>query len=142
KQSALLVTDYSSVGWDFAFLHKPVVYYQFDRHRLAPPHIDPDDELPGAAPTTRAALFAELERLATAGFAQSDEYRARARRFIDHQDRDSSERIVMQASTLRRKRNVFKRMRNHEASQLLWNRLRHHDLYIPAMKSLFRLAKL
>src|SRR5699024_1060372 len=34
KQSALMLTDYSSVGFDFSFLHKPVLYYQFDRSRF------------------------------------------------------------------------------------------------------------
>jgi len=30
KESALLVTDYSSVFFDFAYMRKPVLYYQFD----------------------------------------------------------------------------------------------------------------
>ena len=31
KSSALLVTDYSSVHFDFAYMGKPVIYYQFDQ---------------------------------------------------------------------------------------------------------------
>ena len=30
KESSLLVTDYSSVFFDFAYMHKPVIYAQFD----------------------------------------------------------------------------------------------------------------
>lgn len=30
KQAAILVTDYSSVCYDFAYMYKPVLYYQFD----------------------------------------------------------------------------------------------------------------
>lgn len=30
KESALLVTDYSSIYMDFAYMFKPVIYYQFD----------------------------------------------------------------------------------------------------------------
>lgn len=30
KESALLITDYSSVFFDFAYMHKPVVFFQFD----------------------------------------------------------------------------------------------------------------
>lgn len=31
KKNALLITDYSSVAFDFAYLKKPVIYTQFDR---------------------------------------------------------------------------------------------------------------
>ena len=31
KNSAMLITDYSSVHFDFAYMNKPVVYYQFDK---------------------------------------------------------------------------------------------------------------
>lgn len=32
--SALLVTDYSSICWDFLFLDRPVLFYQFDRDKF------------------------------------------------------------------------------------------------------------
>lgn len=32
--SSLLLTDYSSVAFDFAYLNKPVIYFQFDRDRF------------------------------------------------------------------------------------------------------------
>lgn len=38
KQSALLVTDYSSVFFDFAYMRKPVVFYQFDRQQFRQQH--------------------------------------------------------------------------------------------------------
>ena len=34
KTSALLVTDYSSVHFDFAYMNKPVIYYQFDKEEF------------------------------------------------------------------------------------------------------------
>ncbi|MDR0920840.1 MAG: CDP-glycerol glycerophosphotransferase family protein [Lactobacillales bacterium] len=33
NNAAMLITDYSSVAWDFAIQRKPVVFYQFDRER-------------------------------------------------------------------------------------------------------------
>jgi CDP-glycerol glycerophosphotransferase (TagB/SpsB family) len=33
-RSSLLITDYSSVAWDFLYLDKPVVFYQFDVERF------------------------------------------------------------------------------------------------------------
>ncbi len=30
KESAIMITDYSSVSLDFAYMYKPIIYYQFD----------------------------------------------------------------------------------------------------------------
>ena len=38
KESKLLITDYSSVGFDFGYMRKPVVYYQFDSERYYAHH--------------------------------------------------------------------------------------------------------
>lgn len=37
-ESALLITDYSSVAFDFAYMGKPVLYYQFDLEKLREGH--------------------------------------------------------------------------------------------------------
>lgn len=34
----LMITDYSSVAFDFAYLNKPVIYYQFDREQFYAEH--------------------------------------------------------------------------------------------------------
>ena len=34
KKSALLITDYSSVFFDFAYLGKPIIFYQFDEKKF------------------------------------------------------------------------------------------------------------
>ncbi len=36
--SAILVTDYSSVFFDFAYMEKPIVYYQFDKEQFRKNH--------------------------------------------------------------------------------------------------------
>lgn len=38
KESALLITDYSSVFFDFAYMHKPVIYVQFDKNEYREKH--------------------------------------------------------------------------------------------------------
>ncbi|GIP42108.1 minor teichoic acid biosynthesis protein GgaB [Paenibacillus sp. J45TS6] len=35
-ESSLLVTDFSSLAFDFAYLRKPVIYFQFDENHIAP----------------------------------------------------------------------------------------------------------
>ena len=34
KKSALMITDYSSVFFDFAYMRKPVIFYQFDEEEF------------------------------------------------------------------------------------------------------------
>lgn len=34
KESAIMITDYSSVALDFAYMRKPIIYYQFDREEF------------------------------------------------------------------------------------------------------------
>lgn len=38
KESALLITDYSSVFFDFAYMKKPIIYFQFDEKRFRKDH--------------------------------------------------------------------------------------------------------
>ena len=38
KESALLITDYSSVFFDFAYMHKPVIYAHFDKSEYREKH--------------------------------------------------------------------------------------------------------
>lgn len=40
KESALLITDYSSVFFDFAYMKKPVIYFQFDQERFFGEHYE------------------------------------------------------------------------------------------------------
>ena len=69
---ALLVTDYSSVFFDVAFLRKPVVYYQFDEEEFRKYHYQKgyfDFRRDGFGPvcTTQEALLGALtEALKTA----------------------------------------------------------------------------
>lgn len=41
KESALMVTDYSSICNDFAFMKKPIIFYQFDREEFFTKHTNP-----------------------------------------------------------------------------------------------------
>lgn len=38
--SQLMITDYSSVYFDFAYMNKPVIYYQFDKERFRKGHYE------------------------------------------------------------------------------------------------------
>ena len=96
KESALMITDYSSVAFDFSFLHKPVIYYQFDRKAFIgkrDSHLDLENELPGEICYEHEELLMLLEEYATNQFQMKEDYRVRADRFIKYRDQKSSERI-------------------------------------------------
>ena len=40
KESRILITDYSSVFFDFAYMRKPVLFYQFDKERFRNEHYE------------------------------------------------------------------------------------------------------
>lgn len=40
KESKLLITDYSSIFFDFAYMRKPLIYYQFDQNRFYSKHLN------------------------------------------------------------------------------------------------------
>lgn len=40
KESKLLITDYSSIAFDFAYMKKPVIYYQFDKEMYDKNHYE------------------------------------------------------------------------------------------------------
>jgi CDP-glycerol glycerophosphotransferase (TagB/SpsB family) len=63
--AGLLITDYSSVAWDFLYVDKPVVFYQFDRESFDSErgsYLDDDTSLPGPLCRSGGELVREVER--------------------------------------------------------------------------------
>lgn len=144
KESAVLVTDYSSVGFDFAFLDKPVVYFQFDRARFLGQlgsHLDLDAELPGTIVPTENTLFAALEQICANGFAMQPGMRERADRFIAHRDRNNSERIYAAAQDARRHSWKPNRILNRPLPAAAFRFWRRSRIYFPMMRAMFNLLQ-
>ncbi|MFD2922544.1 CDP-glycerol glycerophosphotransferase family protein [Halobacillus naozhouensis] len=96
KESALMVTDYSSVGFDFSFLNKPVIYYQFDQGRFLGKkgsHLNLDRDLPGKICFTNQGVLELIEKYAKMDFGVEDEFVQRSRKFIKYKDTSSNRRI-------------------------------------------------
>ena len=141
KESAVLLTDYSSVGFDFSFLHRPVVYYQFDQARFLGPrgsHLDLDSELPGPIVFTEDGVIETLQGLAAAGFAMSGMYQRRADRFVAHRDRHSSERIFEESGKARSRNTWLRRQASGEVPTAGLRFFRRSKYYFPAMRLLLR----
>jgi hypothetical protein len=94
-ESSLMVTDYSGVQFDFAYMYKPVVYFH-------PPELPASYEQGayryetmalGEICTRVSELVETLCRYMQRGCAIDDEYRARVDAFFAHHDHDNAERI-------------------------------------------------
>lgn len=143
RESGMMITDYSSAGLDFSFLHRTLVYYQFDRERFfrgTRSHFDLETELPGPVRFDEAAVFEEIERHYASGGVTDPEYIARADALVAHRDRGSSERIVEAVRAATRTRTPRDLLR-HEAVQAGWRRIRRSRAYFPLMRRMFRLAQ-
>ena len=88
---ALLITDYSSVFFDVAYLEKPELYYQFDEAEFRQYHYKQgyfDYRRDGFGPvcTTEDALLQALEAALQHGMEMLPEYKARVAAFFPLRD--------------------------------------------------------
>jgi CDP-glycerol glycerophosphotransferase len=88
---ALLITDYSSVFFDVAYLEKPELYYQFDETEFRQYHykqgyFDYCRDGFGPVCTTEEALLQALETALQHGMQMPPEYKARTAAFFPLRD--------------------------------------------------------
>ncbi|WP_343071767.1 CDP-glycerol glycerophosphotransferase family protein [Brevibacterium renqingii] len=142
KQSSMLITDYSSVAFDFAFLHKPVVYYQFDDHRFAQPHADPVSEYPGPVVAEEEQVVDAIEAAYEADGAMAPKYRIRADRFLAHRDTQSRERIYQAIQNSSKPATTLSDLVQSETAQSAYRVARKSRYYLPVMKRVYKLMRL
>lgn len=98
KTSALLITDYSSVHFDFAYMKKPVLYYQFDKEEffekqyLRGNFVVEEDGF-GTVAYEKEELIRELKKLWEHGFQMQEKYYDRMREFYQIYDDRNCERV-------------------------------------------------
>ena len=100
RESALIVTDYSSIAFDFAYLKKPLIYSQFDADTIYEDHVysgkgyysyDKD----GFGPVCRNyedtvnAIIDSIKK----GCPEPEMYRKRAEDFFAHTDTNNCRRV-------------------------------------------------
>ena len=100
SRSALLVTDYSSAACDFAVLHKPVIYAQFDReeffsgkHMVSYGSYDYETDGFGEVEYTEEDLAGRIIEYMRSDCRQKEEYRRRADERLRYNDRSNCSRI-------------------------------------------------
>ena len=98
KESKLLVTDYSSVFFDFAYMRKPVVYFQFDQDKFFAKHYNRgyfSYQKMGFGPVTESveSTVDTIIQSAECVFLPTDAYRERMEAFFPLYDQKNCERI-------------------------------------------------
>ena len=105
KESMLLITDYSSVFFDFAYMQKPTLYYQFDEdeyraHHYAQGYFDYRRDGFGEVVTEEADLFVLLEQYLKNSCRLKPEYQQRIQGFFPLHDKKNCERIYQEIKNL------------------------------------------
>lgn len=97
KDSAFMVTDYSSVQADFAYMKKPLAYYQFDYERFSSEHYGKsyfDYEKDGFGPSfdSLEPLIDYIDNLAEKNFKNEQKYLNRHSEFFTLYDTENCKR--------------------------------------------------
>ena len=98
KCSALLVTDTSSVSFDFAYMYKPQVYYFFDKENFYETHIkkgyfDHDTMGFGEVIEKEDELILKIEYYLSNDCKLADMYKSRIEKFFPLHDNKNCSRI-------------------------------------------------
>lgn len=98
-KSALIVTDYSSVAFDFAYLRKPVLYCQFDKEQFFSQHIfeqgyfDYERDGFGEVSYDKEALVNHLIEYMKNDCVLKEKYEKRINNFFAFNDRNNCQRV-------------------------------------------------
>ena len=102
-ESKLLVTDFSSVFFDFGYMNKPVLYYQFDRDSYVKKHYDftagyfsYDDDGFGEVVFDQDRLVDAIIERINSNFSIEDCYQERINKFFPLRDSQNCERIFQE----------------------------------------------
>ena len=98
KESSLLITDFSSVYFDFAYMKKPIIYYQFDSDKFFDAsykkgYFDYEKDGFGRVCLTVEDVTGEIEKVSRNNFSLEKEYNIRIEKFFSLYDTNNCQRI-------------------------------------------------
>lgn len=98
KKASILITDYSSVFFDFAYMKKPSIYYQFDENKYYESHyvkayFDYRDNGFGKVCAESRDVISELNDIISSKLVISDFYKDRCDKYFVINDANNCERI-------------------------------------------------
>lgn len=97
KESKVLITDYSSVAFDFAYMDKPIVYYQFDHDKFrklqhAEGYYKYTRDSFGPIFEDTLGLINELDNMIKREFELESKYEKRIKEFFELKDKCNCDR--------------------------------------------------
>ena len=98
NKSSMLITDYSSVSMDFAYLKKPLIYYQFDeeeyrKKQLQEGYFSYKEDGFGDVIKREDQLVEKIIEIAENKFEMELKYKNKVEKFFGTNDKKNSERI-------------------------------------------------
>ena len=98
KDSQILITDVSSVQFDFAYMQKPLLYYQWDYDSIVANHLwkgyfDFEQNGFGTICRTLDEVLCELDKIAANDWCMDEHFRQRVNAFFCFRDTDNCQRI-------------------------------------------------
>ena len=98
-ESALFITDFSSTAFDFAYMRKPVIYFQFDEKEFFENHYvkgtwDYRKDGLGSVVTETKELVDEVTKYLENGCKMSEKYQRRVEEQFTYSDKNSCKRIM------------------------------------------------
>lgn len=98
KESILLITDFSSVFFDYTYMDKPIIFYQFDEETFNQNHYEKgyfDYRRDGFGPVClkEEEVISCVFDLAEKDFKNSEEYQKRSNKFFEFKDKNNCQRI-------------------------------------------------
>lgn len=99
KKSALMITDFSSVATDFAYMNKPIIYYQYDfdefitQHENGEAYFDFKKDGFGEVVSDEKELIKSIEKYIVSDFKLEKKYLDKINKFFVLHDNKNCERI-------------------------------------------------
>lgn len=106
KEASALITDFSSVFFDFAYMNKPVLHFQFDYAEFRSGHwaegyFDYETDGFGLIVRTEADLIGALDQIMQGGFVSDPIYQIRSKEFFAFHDADNCTRTYEAIEAMR-----------------------------------------
>jgi CDP-glycerol glycerophosphotransferase (TagB/SpsB family) len=96
KESALMITDYSSVLFDFVYMKKPALFFQFDREEFLGRHVQEgyvNESAFGPVVEDVESLIEELSKYLKEGLCLDSQYETVIDSFFPMRDTHNCERV-------------------------------------------------